>query len=289
MSDAASHISQPPKQEIEALIDRCLLEDFGVVGDLTADSIFDPDHTSTATVVARADGVIAGLDIGLAVFGRIGDGVVYDQLVDDGSRVDAMAALATLSGPTRTILAGERTCLNILGHLSGIATETRALVDAVEAVPGNRASIADTRKTTPGLRSFEKYAVRCGGGKNHRFGLHDAVMIKDNHIAAKGGVSETLAAIKSSVGHTVNIVVEVDRLGQIEDAIAGGADVILLDNLRGDDLRAGVQLIDGRAVAEASGGVDAASIAPIAAAGVDVISVGRITHSASRLDVALDY
>ncbi len=276
----------PPHHVVDALLAICLEEDLGGAGDLTSTAIFPVAHTSSGRIVARSAGVVAGLEIGLAVFDRIEGDVAATPLVADGSRVEAGTTLAELSGSTRAILSGERTCLNVLGHLSGVATSTREIVDAVSATA---ARVADTRKTTPGLRSLEKYAVRCGGGHNHRFGLNDAVMIKDNHVAAAGGVAEALAAVRSSVGHTVSIVVEVDRLDQIEDAIVGGAHTILLDNLRGDDLRRGVEAIAGRATAEASGSITAESAAAIAAAGVDVISLGWITHSAPRLDVALDF
>ena len=183
------------------------------------------------------------------------------------------------------MLTGERICLNILGHLSGIATTTRAAVDAIGA---RDTRVADTRKTTPGLRAFEKYAVRCGGGSNHRFGLHDAVMIKDNHVTAAGSVADAIAAVRADVGHTVTVVVEVDHLDQIDEAVNGGAEVILLDNLRGDDLRRGVELVAGRARTEASGGITPETVGQIAEAGVDIVSLGWITHSAPRLDVALD-
>jgi nicotinate-nucleotide pyrophosphorylase (carboxylating) len=206
--------------------------------------------------------------------------------VADGDTVERGTVLATVEGSTRAILTGERICLNLLGHLSGIATATRTVVDAIGDA---HTRVADTRKTTPGLRSLEKYAVRCGGGVNHRFGLYDAVMIKDNHAAAAGSVAAAVDAVRRRVGHTVSVVVEVDRLDQIEAAVTGGADVILLDNLRGDELREAVTLVDGRARTEASGGVTAANVAVIADSGVDVVSLGWITHSAPRLDVALDF
>lgn len=275
----------PPRDVVDALVTACLQEDLGSAGDLTSTAIFPTDHTSTGRVIARAPGVIAGLGAATSVFARVDGAVDVTLLTTDGSRVEAGEVVAELHGSTRAILVGERTCLNILGHLSGIATATRTVVDAID---GTGTSVADTRKTTPGLRAVEKYAVRCGGGRNHRFGLHDAVMIKDNHVAAAGGVSQAVAAVRAAVGHTVSIVVEVDRVDQIEDAIEAGAHTVLLDNLRDDDLRRGVDAIAGRATAEASGGITAESAVAIAEAGVDVISLGWITHSAPRLDVALD-
>jgi len=279
-------LPSPPAHIVDSLLKSCIAEDLGVTGDITSTAIFPADHRSEGRVIARQAGVIAGLGIGTAVFRHLDGQVEVDVHVRDGARVEAGTVLATLRGDTRAILSGERILLNILGHLSGIASATRDIVDRLDT---SSTSVADTRKTTPGLRAVEKYAVRCGGGSNHRMGLHDAVMIKDNHVAAAGGVTEALAAVQASVGHTVSIVVEVDRLDQIEDAITGGADVILLDNLRGEELRAGVEMIDGRAVAEASGSMTPEVVVEVAASGVDIISMGWITHSAPRLDVALDF
>jgi nicotinate-nucleotide pyrophosphorylase (carboxylating) len=276
---------EPPAATIDALIDSCLEEDLGLTGDLTTASIFADDHQSSGRIVARAAGVIAGLGIGARVFERLEGSIRIVPAVSDGDRVAAGTSLATLEGSSRALLTGERTCLNILGHLSGVATATRTVVDEIDETPTR---VVDTRKTTPGLRAFEKYAVRCGGGHNHRFGLHDAVMIKDNHIAAAGSISAALAAVRAHVGHTVSITVEVDHIDQIDDAVDGGAHIILLDNMRGDDLRAGVARVAGRAITEASGGITPDGAAAVAAAGVDVISLGWLTHSAPRLDVALD-
>lgn len=275
----------PPAHLVAALIQTCLEEDLGLAGDITAQAIFGPDETSSGTIVAREAGVIAGLELGSRAFAIFDPTIEIDLLVADGTAVPAGTALATISGGTRAILTAERTCLNLLGHMSGVATSTRAVVDAI-AHTSTR--VADTRKTTPGLRAIEKYAVRCGGGSNHRFGLADAVMIKDNHIAAAGSVAAAVAAVRRSVGHTVTITVEVDRIDQIDAAVDGGAHVILLDNLRGDDLRAGVAAVGGRAVTEASGGITPETAAAVAETGVDIISLGWLTHSAARLDVALD-
>ena len=196
-----------------------------------------------------------------------------------------MTTLASVQGSTRAILTGERTCLNLLGHLGGIATATEKIVRAVGDLPTR---VADTRKTTPGLRALEKYAVRCGGGFNQRFGLYDAVMIKDNHLVAAGSIGAAVAAARRSVGHTVTIELEIDRLDQIDEAMEAGVDVILLDNMTADQLAIAVDKIGGRAITEASGGITPETAHAIAASGVDVISIGWITHSAPRLDVALD-
>ena len=275
----------PPAHEVDAVLARALAEDLALGGDLTSAALVPDDATSHGRIGARADGTHAGRHIGLAVFALLEGEVTETAQAADGERVAAGTTLATVEGSSRAILTGERTCLNILGHLSGIATSTRAVVDAIE---GTATRVADTRKTTPGLRSLEKYAVRCGGGINHRFGLHDAVMIKDNHLVVAGSPREAVATVRASVGHTVSITAEVDRLDQIEDTVAGGADIILIDNLRGDELRRAVELVDGRAITEASGTITPDNAADVAASGVDVISLGWITHSAPRLDVALD-
>ena len=274
----------PPIHAIDDVLRRALREDLGEVGDLTTNSLLDADRTTSARIVARSGGTIAGLDASLAVFALLDGPVEISTTVTDGTTVEPNTSLATLHGSARAILSGERTCLNLLGHLSGIASVTRAVVDAVDG----RALVADTRKTTPGLRALEKYAVRCGGGMNHRMGLNDAVMIKDNHIAAGTSISEAVARVRSAVGHTTTIEVEVDRLDQIGETLDAGADIILLDNMDPDRLRQAVEMVDGRAVTEASGGITPATAPEIAATGVDVLSIGWITHSAPRLDVALD-
>jgi len=280
----------PPAPEATSLLRRCLAEDLAQGGDLTSAALVPVDASSTGRIVARDEGTIAGLHLGLDVFYLVrGEGeaeITVTTHIADGDRVSAGATLATVEGSSRAILTGERTCLNILGHLSGIATATQAVVAALS---GTATRVADTRKTTPGLRALEKYAVRCGGGTNHRFGLHDAVMIKDNHLVVAGSITEAITRVRSAVGHTVTVTVEVDRVDQIEAVLAGAPDIILLDNLRGDDLERAVALVDGRAITEASGNLNLESAAAVAAAGVDVISLGWITHSAPRLDVALDF
>ncbi|MEX2549580.1 MAG: carboxylating nicotinate-nucleotide diphosphorylase [Nitriliruptoraceae bacterium] len=274
-----------PQHLVTDLVSRTLAEDLGLAGDLTSDAIFAPDHLSEAWIVARRPGTIAGLDVACAVFAAVDPSLSPDPRVADGDQVPAGTLLARVAGPTRALLTAERSALNLLGHASGIATATHAVVTAVE---GTGTRIVDTRKTTPGLRALEKYAVRCGGGHNHRFGLFDAVMLKDNHLAAAGGIGPAVAAVRARVGHTVHVEVEVDRLEQIAEAIAAGADTILLDNLADEQLREAVGLIAGRVRTEASGGITPERAAAVAATGVDLISLGWLTHSAPRLDVALD-
>ncbi len=274
-----------PRHLVAELVSRTLAEDLGIAGDLTSDAIFDTDHRAEAWIVARQAGTIAGSDVALAVFTAVDPTLTPEPQVADGDQVPAGTLLARVAGPTRALLTAERSALNLLGHASGIATATRAVVAAVE---GSGTRIVDTRKTTPGLRALEKYAVRCGGGHNHRFGLYDAVMLKDNHVAAAGGIGPAVAAVRARVGHTVHVEVEVDRLDQIAEALDAGADTILLDNLTDDALREAVGMIAGRARTEASGGIAPERAAAVAATGVDVISLGWLTHSAPRLDVALD-
>ena len=274
-----------PQAEVDRIITTALAEDLALAGDLTTESIFAPGDRAEARVVARQAGRIAGAAIACRVFGLLDPAVAVATAIDDGADANRGDVIATVSGPTRAILTGERVCLNLLGHMCGIATATR---DAVALVGDSGVRIVDTRKTTPGLRAIEKYAVRCGGGSNHRFGLHDTVMIKDNHIAAAGSITGALDRVKASVGHTVKVEVEVDEIHQIPEALAAGADIILLDNMDPEQLREAVALINGAALTEASGGITAATIAAVAGSGVDVISMGALTHSAPRLDVAMD-
>lgn len=269
----------------EDLVRRALAEDLGRAGDLTTDAIVPPGFAAEARLVARAPGRIAGVGPALAAF-RLLDASVWPEIeLPDGSDAAAGATIATVRGPARALLAAERTALNFLGHLSGIATATREIV---AAVAGHRARVVCTRKTTPGLRALEKHAVRAGGGANHRFGLDDAVLIKDNHRALAGGVRPAVERARAAVGHLVKIEVEVDTLDQLDEALAAGADAVLLDNMPLDVLRRAVERARGRAITEASGNVTAATAAAIAATGVDLISVGWLTHSAPALDVALD-
>lgn len=278
-------IPPPPATAVTEVLERAIAEDLGTTGDITSNAIFPPGHRSSARLVARESGTVAGLEVGLGVFARLGGDVRATTCVADGDRVVAGTVLVEIEGTTRQLLAGERICLNLIGHLSGVASATRAMVDAVS---GTTTRVVDTRKTTPGLRVLEKYAVRCGGGDNHRLGLHDQAMVKDNHIAAAGSVLEAARIVRHTVGPEVRITVEVDRVDQIDDAIAGGADVVLLDNMRGDVLREAVAKVAGRARTEASGGLSLETVAAVASTGVDMISIGWITHSPPRLDVALD-
>lgn len=275
----------PPDLEVDALLRRALTEDLGRAGDVTSNSIIPAGHRSVGHVVARAPGRIAGLRQGARAFTLFDPEVEVRLLVSDGDEVVGGERLAEITGPTRSLLAAERTCLNLVGHLSGIATAT---ADMMRRIDGTRARIVDTRKTLPGLRALEKYAVRCGGGANHRFGLDDAVLIKDNHVAAVGSVAGAIKAARAAVGHMVKVECEVDSLAQLDEALAAGVDAVLLDNMTPDELRAAVDRVAGRCVTEASGGVTAETVRAIAESGVDLISMGWLTHSAPQLDIAFD-
>lgn len=270
----------------EPLVRTALLEDLGCAGDITADAIVPADQRSSLALRARQPGVVAGLDVARCAFQSISPAIRIEIERPDGSVVAPGDTIATINGPARALLTGERTALNFLCHLSGVATATASLVSAVK---GTRAQIVCTRKTTPGLRALEKYAVRAGGGGNHRFGLDDAVLIKDNHIALAGGIRTAIARAKAHVGHLVKIEVEVDTLAQLEQALALGIDAVLLDNMTTNDLRQAVAMANGKVITEASGRITAATAPAIAATGVDLISVGWITHSSAALDIGLDY
>ncbi len=270
----------------EPTVRAALAEDLGTAGDLTSDAAIPEDARATADIVARKAGRIAGIDVALCAFRLMDAGANLETILDDGADAAPGAVLARIEGNARAVLAAERTALNFLGRLCGVATATRT---AVETVQGTSAHIACTRKTTPGLRHLEKYAVRIGGGHNHRFGLHDAVLIKDNHLIAGGGISATVARVCAQVGHLVKIQVEVDTLAQLEELLTTQADAVLLDNMAPDQLRAAVALVDGRLTTEASGGIRPETLKEIAASGVDVISLGWLTHSAPALDVGLDF
>jgi len=275
----------------EPVVRAALTEDLGRAGDVTTDAIVPVDLCATAAVVARDDGVIAGLVPSLAAFTIYDPAVEVTTSVSDGDRVVAGQRIATISGPARALLTAERTCLNVLGHLSGIATVTRAVVDAVASTA---ARVVDTRKTTPGLRALEKHAVRCGGGANHRFGLDDALLIKDNHIVIAGGITAAVDAARRHAGHLVALEIEVDDLDQLDEALTLPVDVVMLDNFSLDDLREASRRVRAardrgmRIVSEASGGIRPDTAAAIAATGVDLLSMGWLTHSAPNLDVALD-
>jgi nicotinate-nucleotide pyrophosphorylase (carboxylating) len=278
-------IAPLPDLLIEPIIRASLAEDLGRAGDITALACIDADTRLNAGFGARRAGTIAGLAcVRLAIL-ALDPTARFETLVSDGDAVDAGTVLARVDANARALLSAERTALNLLGRLSGIATLTSAYVDAVV---GAGASITDTRKTTPGLRALEKYAVRCGGGVNHRFGLDDAILIKDNHVAACGGVRPAIERARAFAGHLVKVECEVDSLRQFDEALAAGPDVIMLDNFSLEDLREAVRRNDGRLVLEASGGVNLDTVAAIAATGVNVISVGALTHSAPVLDIGLD-
>jgi nicotinate-nucleotide pyrophosphorylase (carboxylating) len=287
LSPFALPFTRPPSAlTIEPQVRAALEEDLGRAGDITSDLTIPADKQASARLVARKAGRIAGLICAEAAFRLIDPSVRFDVSAPDGSEVTPNTLLAAISGPARSILTAERVALNFLGPLSGTATLTAALVKAVE---GTKARIVCTRKTLPGLRVLQKYAVRCGGGFNHRFGLDDAAMIKDNHIQAAGGIAPAVARLRAGLGHMVKIEVEVDRLEQLEEALAQGVDTILLDNMAPDDLRRAVALAKGKAVLEASGNVTLQTVRAIAETGVDYISSGAITHSAPNLDIGLDF
>ncbi|MDX8538650.1 carboxylating nicotinate-nucleotide diphosphorylase [Mesorhizobium abyssinicae] len=279
-------LSPLPAIMLEPMVRAALLEDLGRAGDVTTDAIVPRERHTTTVLAARQQGIIAGLDLAMLAFKVIDPNVEMTVERADGSDVAQGETIASVSGPARAILTAERTALNFLCHLSGIATATAAIVSAIR---GHKAKIVCTRKTTPGLRAIEKYAVRAGGGANHRFGLDDAILIKDNHIAIAGGIRPAMERARMSVGHLVKVEVEVDTLAQLEEALALAPDAVLLDNMSVDDLRKAVAMVGGRAVTEASGRITAAIAPAIAATGIDLISIGWLTHSAPILDIGLDY
>jgi nicotinate-nucleotide pyrophosphorylase (carboxylating) len=278
-------IASLPPLLYEPLIRRALEEDLGRAGDLTSDAILPADLTSEAAVVARKAGRIAGLQAATSAFRILDPAAEVEHRTADGRDAAAGEVLAIVRGPARSLLSAERTALNLLGRLCGVATTTRDLV-ALVAPHGTR--IVCTRKTTPGLRALEKYAVRAGGGSNHRFGLDDAVLIKDNHVALAGGIRPAVERARAYVGHLVKIEVEVDSLEQLGEALDLKVDVVLLDNMSLDTLREAVRMSKGKALTEASGGITPQTAPAVAATGVDMISVGWLTHSSPALDVALD-
>lgn len=297
MTDAGPWLPALSPLLYEPLLRRALEEDLGRAGDLTTDAIVSPDLSATAELIARREGRIAGLAPALATFGLLDPRCETEVLVPDGSDAAAGAVVARIGGAARALLTGERTALNLLGRLSGIATATRDMVAAarITAAPPHRAAIVCTRKTTPGLRALEKWAVRAGGGANHRFGLDDAVLIKDNHRALAGGVRPAIERARAHAGHLVKIECEVETFDELGEALAAGVDAVLFDNMGLEELREAVEHCreharhgGGRVITEASGGVTLETVGAIAATGVDLISVGWLTHSAPALDVALD-
>ncbi|WP_376965930.1 carboxylating nicotinate-nucleotide diphosphorylase [Azospirillum sp. A26] len=270
---------------VEPIVRAALAEDLGRAGDITTDSIIPADAVATARIAARKDGRVAGLEAALIAFRLLDPGISVTVERTDGDDVPPGGTIATLTGKARALLTAERTALNLMGRLSGIATATRALVRDVE---GTKARIVCTRKTTPGLRVLEKHAVKLGGGFNHRFGLDDAVLIKDNHIAVAGGVRPAVERVRTAIGHMVKVEVEVDTLDQLDELLDLPVDVVLLDNMDPDTLRRAVRMVDGRLLTEASGNVTLATVRAIAETGVDMISCGWLTHSAPNLDLGLD-
>ena len=274
-----------PDLVLDPIVRLALTEDLGRAGDLTTDATIAPGTEMRAQIRARQPGILAGMDAAAYALKLVDPSVALDISINDGGKLEPGAVIATLSGPARSILTAERTMLNFLGRLSGIATLTGTFV---EKVAGTRATIVCTRKTTPGHRAVEKRAVRCGGGTSHRYGLDDAILIKDNHIAACGSIPEALKRAHAYAGHLRMIEIEVDTLAQLEEALPHKPHAVLLDNMDTDTLMKAVAMINGACKAEASGGVNLDTVAAIAATGVDYISVGALTHSASNLDVGLD-
>jgi nicotinate-nucleotide pyrophosphorylase (carboxylating) len=275
-----------PTLMLEPLVRAALLEDLGRAGDLTTDAIVPAAARGEAALVARQAGIIAGLDLASLAFRLLDPAIEIRVARSDGTPVAPGDLVATIAGPARGMLTAERVALNFLGHLSGVASATATLV---EAVHGHKARICCTRKTLPGLRAVQKYAVRVGGGANHRFGLDDAVLIKDNHVAVCGGIRPAILRARAAIGHLVKLEVEIDTLVQLEEALSIGVDAVLLDNMGLDELTQAVRMIGGRAIAEASGRITPVTAPAIAASGVDLISAGWLTHSATALDIGLDW
>jgi nicotinate-nucleotide pyrophosphorylase (carboxylating) len=274
-----------PDLLVEPIVRSALAEDLGRSGDITSAACVAPDARLEAVFRARRPGVLSGLACARLAIVALDPEASFEPHTADAHPLEAGESIATVRANARALLAAERTALNLMGRLSGVATLTAAYV---ERISGTAARIVDTRKTTPGLRALEKYAVRCGGGANHRFGLDDAILIKDNHVVACGGVGEAVRRARAHAGHLVKIEVEVDGLDQLDDALRHAPDVVMLDNFSLADLRAAVALVSGRARLEASGGVTLETVADIARTGVDLISVGALTHSAPVLDIGLD-
>jgi nicotinate-nucleotide pyrophosphorylase (carboxylating) len=288
MKDSCCHSELAPLYPIlyDDLVRRALLEDLGRGGDLTTDAIVASQDVATALMIAREPGCIAGMDVACQVFRCLDSGLKIEILLSDGKNAAAGDTLAMIHGAARPILSAERTALNFLARLSGIATATRNIIALTDGYP---ARVVCTRKTTPGLRALEKYAVRAGGGSNHRFGLDDAVLIKDNHIVAAGGVAEAIRRVRQRIGHMVKVEVEVDTLDQLKTALNERIDAVLLDNMSPSMLADAVRITNRRVITEASGGVTPQTAAAIAATGIDLLSIGWLTHSAPALNLSLDF
>ncbi|MGE5652818.1 MAG: carboxylating nicotinate-nucleotide diphosphorylase [Bacillota bacterium] len=270
--------------QLDEMIKRALSEDIGT-GDITSEATIPAELTGEATLKAKDNGVVCGLPVAQRVFALVDSRIVFEPLVKEGERINRGQLIARVTGPARGLLMAERVALNFVQRLSGIATRTQAMVELIRYY---NARITDTRKTTPGLRLLEKYAVRIGGGSNHRFGLYDAVLIKDNHIAVAGGIKSAVAAARQRAGHTVKVEVEVETLEQVTEALESGADIIMLDNMAPETMRKSVEMIGDRAITEASGGITEANIAEVAKTGVDYISLGCLTHSIKALDISMN-
>jgi nicotinate-nucleotide pyrophosphorylase (carboxylating) len=271
---------------VQAAVRQALDEDLGLAGDVTTNATIAAEARAQGVIAARKPGVVAGMALAEAAFRALDPAVAIEVVAGDGARVAAGGTICRIAGNARALLTAERVALNFLGQLSGVATLTRQFADAIA---GTGAAIVDTRKTTPGLRAFQKHAVRCGGGKNHRFGLYDAVLIKDNHVVAAGGIGAAIEAARAHAGHMVRIEVEVDSLAQLAEVLRHRIDAVLLDNMPPAMLAEAVAMVGGRVLTEASGGVTLTSVRSIAETGVDLISVGALTHSAPVLDIGLDF
>ena len=267
------------------LIEKSLKEDVGT-GDITTLSTIDAKKEITGRFIAKEDGILCGMDVVRAVFAFVDPTIRLTVNKEDGEAVVKGDVIAEIAGLARSILTGERLALNLLQHMSGVATRTH---EAVEKVAGTTARICDTRKTTPGLRVLEKYAVKCGGGSNHRFNLADGVLIKDNHIEAAGGITNAVNMARANIPHTLKIEVEVETFPQLEEALEAGADIIMLDNMSYDDMKKAVEIVGGRAVTEASGNMGEKDLRRVAETGVDLISIGALTHSVKALDISLKF
>ena len=272
-----------PQFYVDDVIKTALKEDINYL-DETSAYVIPEDNVSTARFVAKADGVLCGIEVALRVFTLLDNAVRFEIYKKDGDEVKKGELIARITGKTRMLLEGERTALNLLQHMSGVATQT---AEAVRLTAGTGCTVTDTRKTLPGLRALQKYAVTCGGGKNHRFNLSDAAMLKDNHLDAGGGIEKTVALLRSKVGHTVKIEVETRSLDEVRQALAAGADIIMLDNMDVPTIQKAVELIDGRALTEASGNITLQNLREKAQSGVDIISMGSLTHSVSAFDISM--
>ena len=272
-----------PDFYIDELIKKAITEDINYI-DVSSAYLFGDDDRTEAYFVSKADGVLCGIEVALRVFSLLDNTLEYKLYKHDGDEIKAGDLIAEFSGKTLKLLEGERTALNLLQHMSGVASMTNA---AVKAIEGTNSTIADTRKTLPGLRAIQKYAVTCGGGHNHRYNLSDAAMLKDNHIDAGGGITKTVRALRAKIGHTVKIEVETRTLDEVREAVAAGADIIMLDNMSLETMQEAVRIIDGNALTEASGNVTLENIKTVAEAGVNIISMGAITHSVKAFDISM--